>query len=192
MSDDGFALEMNKKRHASVEDEQALPGLHDAVVEFIDDDDMKFLDLGCGNGHFSELLPDREFHHVDCVDRDVENFCNLDLSWDELPFEEDEFDVVLLVEVLEHLENPWHAVREAKRVGRKVVITTPVVDDLRNRLIFLRHGRFLFFFQPWDSPHVTPIFPWQLERMRGDWDSDVYVHDSPNDGGRCRVECWTS
>jgi len=42
-----------------------------------------------------------------------------------LPFREDVFDTVLLDEVLEHVPDPVALLREARRVGRRVVATVP-------------------------------------------------------------------
>lgn len=42
-----------------------------------------------------------------------------------LPFQDNEFDVAVLTEVLEHVPLPWVAMREAGRVAKKVLITTP-------------------------------------------------------------------
>jgi SAM-dependent methyltransferase len=46
-----------------------------------------------------------------------------------LPFADDQFDVAVLAEVLEHVSEPWRAMQEAGRVANRVLITTP--DEMR-------------------------------------------------------------
>jgi SAM-dependent methyltransferase len=45
-------------------------------------------------------------------------------SADALPFADNSFDVVVMTEVLEHLENPFHALAECWRVAKKGVLVT--------------------------------------------------------------------
>jgi len=160
-------LERNKEKLAQVQDEEASHGLHSVVTPLIHGD--LILDIGCGNGHFSKLLPDKSFFHVDCVSRDLPNFTLKDVSNDKLDTYPKLFDDCLLVEILEHLENPFHAVREAKRVSKRIIITTPCVSDFMNRILYLMIGKFFYFFAERYSQHTMPIFESQLNRMRGDW-----------------------
>lgn len=41
-----------------------------------------------------------------------------------LPFKDNEFDVVIAGEIIEHIENPDYFVSELKRIGKKVAIST--------------------------------------------------------------------
>jgi len=48
------------------------------------------------------------------------------MKGDDLKFQNNSFDTVLLFEVLEHVENPYKILKEAKRVARKnILITVP-------------------------------------------------------------------
>lgn len=40
-------------------------------------------------------------------------------------FADDEFDIAVMTEVLEHVPEPWRAMREAGRIARKMLITVP-------------------------------------------------------------------
>ena len=94
------------------------------------------LDAGCGEGEtierLAELLPER-VAAVDvmrsCVEAmrarhpGVEVSCE---SVDALPFDDGAFDLVLCLEVLEHVPDPRRAVRELARVAaRDVVVSVP-------------------------------------------------------------------
>jgi ubiquinone/menaquinone biosynthesis C-methylase UbiE len=98
------------------------------------------LDIGCLNGNFYNFLKMNYFK--------VNSFTGLDFSekliarakdrfpeqkWVvsdcySLPFEDSVFDVVTLMEILEHVENPEKALSEAKRVCKNngsIIITVP-------------------------------------------------------------------
>ncbi|TMB99625.1 MAG: class I SAM-dependent methyltransferase [Chloroflexi bacterium] len=118
------------------------------VRRYVDLDDKRILDVGCGVGAFVRRL--REFSpHVYGFDIDAERVTvggkevpNLTVAVGEhLPYQDDIFDVVLLHEVLEHVTNDVETLRETRRVlapGGRVVIFCP------NRLYpFETHGIFL-------------------------------------------------
>jgi SAM-dependent methyltransferase len=77
------------------------------------------------------------------------------------------FDAVVAVEVVEHLENPFGFVRECADVLKPdgiLILTTPNVESLASRLIFLWNGR-LRTFSPDEavsSHHRMPVFSWML------------------------------
>lgn len=55
-------------------------------------------------------------------------FFKADLSRDSIPLPDERVDLVLALEVIEHLVNPDHMLREARRVlrsGGSLVISTP-------------------------------------------------------------------
>lgn len=60
------------------------------------------------------------------INRDLEIFPDFQANAEDLPFNDDSFDVVCEGELLEHVTEPQKALREAVRVARKkVVITVP-------------------------------------------------------------------
>jgi SAM-dependent methyltransferase len=127
------------------------PGLErrlDLVRRYVDLEDKRILDIGCGVGAFVRRL--REFSDSVCgtdidresVARGAEAVPNLSLALGErMPFQDAAFDVILLHEVLEHVDDDVETLREARRLlaaGGKVVIFCP------NRLYpFETHGIFL-------------------------------------------------
>jgi ubiquinone/menaquinone biosynthesis C-methylase UbiE len=99
------------------------------------------LEIGCNVGRMTTLLAKN--HHVAAGDvnpefckkakrtsmhyRDRIEFVVFDAS--NSPFRDDSFDTVLMIDVLEHLEDPVSALKEAKRVGRrKILLNVPNYD----------------------------------------------------------------
>src|SRR4029077_20460589 len=82
---------------------------------------------------------------------------------DELPLA----DRVLLVEVIEHLEAPWSALRQAARLvapGGRIVVSTPNLATLRSRLELGVRGQ-LTSFRPGYEPHLSPALPHVTTRI---------------------------
>ena len=99
---------------------------------------LHVLDVGCGDRPYEELLHGA----AEIVGFDVPGNPHADLhgSIDALPVEDASFDVVLCLQVLEHVPDPAAAVRELRRVlrpGGRVLLSThgiypfhPNPDDL--------------------------------------------------------------
>ena len=98
------------------------------------------LDVGCGHGFVTcdmaavadhvtaiDISPDHLRHAVAMAQvNQIRNVAFATGDCYSLPFGEGQFETVTLLEVLEHLEDPAAAVREALRVAaRRVVITVP-------------------------------------------------------------------
>jgi SAM-dependent methyltransferase len=117
---------------------------------------LSILDLSCGEGEvLSRLAADGcRVHgtHFRADDYIIENRGRLgafpittgvDLQ-QRLPFEDGSFDVVLMTEVLEHLDSHFHVVAEVSRVVRRggfFVFSTPNVQRLHSRLQFFLTGK---------------------------------------------------
>jgi len=106
------------------------------------------LDIPAGQGAFAAKARESGYE-VRCGDIDVSRFkvhgikcdrVDLNKPW---PFTNSMFDYVVSIEAIEHLENPWHVVREANRVLKltgKLFITTPNILTIKSRLSYLLHG----------------------------------------------------
>jgi ubiquinone/menaquinone biosynthesis C-methylase UbiE len=84
-----------------------------------------------------------------------------------LEYEDKMFDVLLNIDVIEHMEHPNRLINEMHRVlkdGGTLILSTPNVLTLMSRLIFLFEGN-LFQFRDGDIPfngwpgHIAPFFP---------------------------------
>lgn len=78
-----------------------------------------------------------------------------------LPYPAESVDIFTCIEGVEHIENPFHLVREASRVlrtGGCLVITTPNVLSLRSRWQYLLYGAANTFDYMAGTPwHINPV-----------------------------------
>jgi ubiquinone biosynthesis O-methyltransferase len=105
-------------------------------------DGQKVLDAGCGSGHLCFALADSckevigidisynaiEFAQNTRKKLNVSNVTFIKTERDSFPFPSESFDVVIMMELIEHLENPTILLTEALRVLKRrcrLFITTP-------------------------------------------------------------------
>jgi 2-polyprenyl-3-methyl-5-hydroxy-6-metoxy-1,4-benzoquinol methylase len=75
----------------------------------------KTLDVGCGKANLKKYLPFATYQGID-LHPSNNYILRCYISYDELPFKDKFFDTIVISEVLEHLDNPTHALKECKRV----------------------------------------------------------------------------
>ena len=104
----------------------------------------KLLDIGCGVSPLAEMAskkPDTEIWAIDFADKFIEllkgkskvNYVACDMN--KLPFKDNEFDYVVLGEVLEHSEDPKKLIAEAGRVLKEtgiMAISVPNNETIEN------------------------------------------------------------
>ena len=103
-----------------------------------EDKPKKILDIGCGTGETLTFLksefPNSELFGVDLSESAIKYSKSrghkqiYKASATSLPFKDDTFNIVLLLDVLEHIKDHQKAVNEAKRVLKKkgkIIITSP-------------------------------------------------------------------
>jgi SAM-dependent methyltransferase len=111
---------------------EPLEQVDDAIVEFVAEHaGRSVLDLGCGLGGYSKVLAGRGFdvRALDVVPDYVQRARSLGVDaelydGERLPLDDGSVDTVILIEVLEHLEDPAALLREARRVARAGVLVT--------------------------------------------------------------------
>jgi methionine biosynthesis protein MetW len=139
------------------------------------------LDVGCGDGRRSGVwLRDHAANYVgvDISARAVDEARSLGLDArviedaGALPFEDESFDVVVCIEVFEHLFEPQVAAREILRVlrpGGTLVAQVPNVAHWWHRAVFAAKGRFVPYGdgidKPWRDPHIRFFTFDSLPRM---------------------------
>lgn len=117
----------------------------------------RVLDLGCGDGDYSKRLTDLGFNVV-AGDIDEKRFrYHKDIKFKhcditkEMPFADNSFDYLLLMEVVEHLRNPFTVLAEINRIIKKdgsLIISTPNILSLKSRLRFMFEGAYEYFREP--------------------------------------------
>lgn len=128
------------------------------------DPKKKTLDAGSGKGTLLQMLQERGFTDTYAADiddylatvRPTKEFRVVDFNFDKFPWADGFFDQIASVEVVEHLENPYHFLREAARLLKKggmLLVTTPNPDHFWNKLSFLRKGEFYRFLP--GNDHLT-------------------------------------
>ena len=84
------------------------------------------LDLGCGDGAVAVALmgrrPDLRVEGVDVMLRPTTHIPVTEYNGEKLPFADDSFDYVSIVDVLHHTDDPVVVLKEAARVARKGVV----------------------------------------------------------------------
>lgn len=159
----------------------AALNIHEDVVSSICElnlsRDSKILDFGCGAGALSERLKDLGFKNIISVDTNSDSF-KATTKFYQLDFNDkdavckfvkdnfESFDLVLGIEVIEHIENHSEYVRTLKKLVKKdkfMLITTPNINSWLSRFYFLFKGRLLQFGES-DIlyGHINPIAIWQL------------------------------
>jgi SAM-dependent methyltransferase len=113
----------------------------------------RVLDVGCGDGLIAWLLmqirSDVGFQGIDVLVRPGTKIPVEAFDGQRIPYENESFDAVLLVDVLHHAENPLSLLKESLRVSRNaVVIKDHLLDGFlagptlrfMDRVGNLRHG----------------------------------------------------
>jgi ubiquinone/menaquinone biosynthesis C-methylase UbiE len=109
----------------------------------------KVLDIGCGPGHLVNALFQKDFkafgvdivkEFIDFAQKNQSGIFQV-ASATKLPFKNKEFDTVILKSVIEHLEDDKLALKEALRVGKKVIVIVPqtVPKNLKIRGLIYSH-----------------------------------------------------
>lgn len=131
------------------------------------------VDAGAGAGNFTRILSER-FEHVHTLDafrpadlpaNTVFHETDLNGPW---PLADGIADLLVALEVVEHLENPRHFFREIARIlrpGGCGFVSTPNNHSLFSLLTLLTKGQHRAFQAPSYPAHITPVLKIDLERM---------------------------
>lgn len=94
------------------------------------------LDIGCAGGYVSRALKEKgcrvtgiDIHPVEPKAAGLDRFIQHDLNSDKLPVTLDAFDVVLMLDVIEHLQSPERFVEQLHEVARLAPETTLIVSS---------------------------------------------------------------
>lgn len=129
------------------------------ILPFVPYGIVRLLDIGCANGHLGELIKRERNCRVFGVEINknaaeqagarLDEVFNADIETTELPFQED-LDVIIFADILEHLSNPWAVLEKAKKWLRPegcVIASIPniahysvIMDLLRGRWDYIPAG----------------------------------------------------
>jgi len=151
---------------------------------------LRWLDVGCGRGDLLRRIRDEwepaelwGIDPIDWLDADLRE----DVKFDTLAAEQavglPAVDRVMVIEVIEHLEAPWSALRQAAKLvapGGRIVVSTPNLARLRNRLELAVRGQFTSF-RPDNQPHISPALPHVMTRILHE---EGLIPEAPRFAGR--------
>lgn len=134
---------------------------------------LNVADIGAGRGELSQLLLPLvdSVTMVDFYDANIAHDkikfvkTNLNDLWD---IADHSFDITFSLEVIEHIENPRHFVREIARILKKGgygFISTPNNLNLFSKLYFLLKNEHRFFQDNCYPAHITCLFKKDMERI---------------------------
>lgn len=156
--------------------------LESVETNFKNKEQINILEIGAGTGAFMQHLTaeldkrkinhsieagDIEPHQIN--DRNLGFKCNFVDAQAEFKLDK-KYDIIISIELIEHIENPFHFVREiAKNLSENgvVLLTSPNILSLRSRLRYFLTGCTDYFRRPYNEHwlnmgHVNPINPLQL------------------------------
>ncbi|MHA1597464.1 MAG: class I SAM-dependent methyltransferase [Alphaproteobacteria bacterium] len=157
----------------------AAPGLHESVLDHIRSAPptagKRVLELGCGSGALTQRLADDGFQ-VRAVDLSLESFKAeaqaqaMDLNTDFADTLGDGgYDLIVAVELLEHLENPHHFLRQVAKLmspETRLWLSFPNLHLYLSTWKFLADTSFISWNvqQYWETGHQTVLPGWLFEQ----------------------------
>ena len=123
-----------KKLHDTFVYNRRMDLLSDTISKQLKDGE-KVLDVGCGDGKIDYLImqkKDVDIFGVDVLVRDTTHIPVCKYDGKSLPYKDNEFDAVIFIDVLHHIENQTDILQEAKRVAKEKII---IKDHFREGLL---------------------------------------------------------
>ena len=140
--------------------------VYEKVFGLIENKGITLLDCGAGDGSFCKDAIKKGYKPSACgyEDLHIKNipFKKVDLNKEVIPYGDATFDIVTAIELIEHLQNPFHLIRELNRVCKKdgyVIISTPNTANWYYRLYYLLFGKLIGFDKNngYSLDHIMPI-----------------------------------
>ncbi|MBA2341788.1 MAG: class I SAM-dependent methyltransferase [Pyrinomonadaceae bacterium] len=159
----------------------AHEAIHNTVVRILDALPRgRTLDVPAGEGALAARLKQLGFD-VHCCDLYPQIFRlkNVEIKQGDLssvlPYKDEEFDYVICLEGVEHIENPQQAVREFERILKPhghLIVSTPNILNIEERFKWLLFGY---------TSHFKPVSRPYLENLRKDFGDmeEIALHVNP-------------
>lgn len=168
--------------------------IYDSAQKLIDQKaftkDINIADIGGGSGEMGKRLITLGFTQLSRFDfkpkpnliyKDIRH-CNLNDHW---PASDKEFDLIVCLEVIEHLENPRHFFRELSRIlrpGGSAIVSTPNQLSLASKLCFLWRNEHQHFQDSCYPGHITPLLPKDFSRIASELNLTIVDVEYTNRG----------
>jgi methionine biosynthesis protein MetW len=128
----------------------------------------KILDIGCGDGDLKNFLDSPSYYGIDGNKEYILTLTNqsvkakqMDFNKEEMPFKNEKFDFILMLDILEHVANPKKMIQDSKKrlnEGGKLIITLPNDYHLLNKIRFILNKSLTEdAFAPYGHLHYFPI-----------------------------------
>ena len=117
--------------------------------------DGQILECGPAFGTFTEFMQQNGYQHIHLLDfvdalhrgdrTKIASIHETDFSMDRMPYDDTFFDGITAWGIAEHMENPYHFMREAHRVLKNdgiFIMSVPSIFHIESRLLFLKTGMF--------------------------------------------------
>jgi len=128
----------------------------------------KVLDVGCGEGKIRNLLQNCDYYGIDGQKNLIGSLIKenvkaktIDLNKEGFPFEEEKFDHILMLDILEHVADPKQLLSQAKNrlnKGGRIIVTLPNDYHILNKARFLLNKHLTEdAFAPYGHLHYFPI-----------------------------------
>ena len=133
------------------------------------------LDLACGSGAFTQRAIDNGFKTTS-VDFSAEKlaldteYYNLNLNKDFAKhLSHNKYDFIIALEIIEHLENPYHFLRQIRKIASPktvIFISFPNIHLWLATRSFIEDGTFINWNidQYWNTKHHTILTDWLFEQ----------------------------
>ena len=136
------------------------------------------VDIGCGSAAIARRLRDRFVHYTGCdvvaydgfPKESWASFAKIDLNKPPYAVGDASADLVMSIEVIEHVENPRALMRELVRIvkpGGRVIVTTPNQLSLLSKLSLVAKNEFTAFQEAEGlyPAHITALVETDLRRI---------------------------